>query len=516
MIKIYFFNWLISINLLMALNGAVLANEMGEIIASGTILVAANANIYGANKTVPPAPGGGGAGVLPTQIRFNAHARQVVLFPNIAGQIACTNTPSLYNGADGGSFCLGKTLAAPVENISGITHRQNMFLVGVFTNDERSSVSTPPALDFQSAAGTDFDSLVPQLNQVFFIGDGRNSKGKLQTFYMPAKATHLFLGFVDHDNRGLVGFYEDNLGQLTVQFEIYRQSSESLPDEESSAPQLNEGLLAYYPFDKSDNFEQPSQFFDRSGSQFHGTLEGSAQLTSTPSRYSKAVILEAESTISLVNTIHEGEIGIPMKSAWTIATWFFYQPTDSKDYYFISPRIITLAQKCRDAHLAVKNDELGTMHCGTETLFQEKFYGSGFVMSSLTEGWHHLAAVGSEEKTFFYVDGKAVGEIDFRSTWSLYFLGMASHSLILDDFRVYNRALSIAEINQLSQTPAISTPIDKCKAHYTLEGKLYIPCVEVPAPLSGEPLVYEVEMEWVPSSEPIQFILKKISPNSSE
>jgi hypothetical protein len=54
------------------------------------------------------------------------------LFPNITGKIAYTNASSLYNGADGGSFCLGKTLATQVENISRIRHQQNMFFKGVF------------------------------------------------------------------------------------------------------------------------------------------------------------------------------------------------------------------------------------------------------------------------------------------------------------------------------------------------------------------------------------------------
>ena len=42
-----------------------------------------------------------------------------------------------------------------------------------------------PVLDFSTAASRDFSTLSPQLKQVFFIGDGLDSSGSLQTFVVP-------------------------------------------------------------------------------------------------------------------------------------------------------------------------------------------------------------------------------------------------------------------------------------------------------------------------------------------
>jgi hypothetical protein len=76
-------------------------------------------------------------------------------------------------------------------------------LVGVFLDDkDPSTTSAPSNLDFSSDASRDFDTLKPQLKQIFFIGDGLNSAGGHQKFVVPKGATRLFLATWD--------FYEWN------------------------------------------------------------------------------------------------------------------------------------------------------------------------------------------------------------------------------------------------------------------------------------------------------------------
>jgi len=72
-------------------------------------------------------------------------------------------------------------------------------LIGVFLDDKvPSSSAAPSTLDFRDPTSRDFDELHPQLKQIFFIGDGMNSKGAHQKFVAPKGATRLFLATMDY------------------------------------------------------------------------------------------------------------------------------------------------------------------------------------------------------------------------------------------------------------------------------------------------------------------------------
>lgn len=76
-------------------------------------------------------------------------------------------------------------------------------LVGIFLSDDRPNLTAAPkSLDFSTETSRDFDELKPALKQVFFIGDGLNSKGIKQNFVVPKGATRLYLASWD--------FYEWN------------------------------------------------------------------------------------------------------------------------------------------------------------------------------------------------------------------------------------------------------------------------------------------------------------------
>lgn len=72
-------------------------------------------------------------------------------------------------------------------------------VIAVFLSDAdpRKMGTTPPMLDFSTAASRDFHTLKPQLRQVFFIGDGRRSNGEVQRFVVPPGATRLYIGTMD-------------------------------------------------------------------------------------------------------------------------------------------------------------------------------------------------------------------------------------------------------------------------------------------------------------------------------
>jgi len=84
-------------------------------------------------------------------------------------------------------------------------------LLGVFLGPGAPDPTAPSLLDFSTAASTDFATLSPVLQQVFFIGDGLRLDGVTpQYFIVPDGATRLFLGTMD-------GFeWNNNAGSLDV------------------------------------------------------------------------------------------------------------------------------------------------------------------------------------------------------------------------------------------------------------------------------------------------------------
>ena len=169
-------------------------------------VVPAEANIFGAGHEDPPAPGEGGAGVLPPVWEVPAEARTLQVIETVGEVWAVAELAP--NDAEGRS---GPTGIGSWEGISGILHdTRSMFLVGVFLTDAPPGDSAPERLDFTNRE--DYGELAPEIGQTFYIGDGHG-----RTVVVPEGATRLFLGFADaYLFVGLPGWYGNNSGQLAV------------------------------------------------------------------------------------------------------------------------------------------------------------------------------------------------------------------------------------------------------------------------------------------------------------
>lgn len=187
------------------------------------------ANIFSAGSTSPTAPGGGGAGILPTLVPVDPIAatsgnsspmQRVFTLSNISSDSTLSADGIRFNGLDGGASFGGRTQLNGVGGISGINHDdRTMFLTGVFLGNSLSSSTNLPALAFNS--NTDFAELKPGIGQPFFIGDGKNNTGQAQRFVAPDTATRLFLGIADGFNFvGNPGFYDDNQGKINLNYNI--------------------------------------------------------------------------------------------------------------------------------------------------------------------------------------------------------------------------------------------------------------------------------------------------------
>lgn len=179
--------------------------------------VPGNANIFGAGHAVPPAPAGGGAGVLPVQVPLSIAAGDQISFPTITGLVNEGSGLAHVNSWFGAEGFVGPSDYSSLNGIAGTLMPNRMPLLGVFLGTTEPGDPSPARLDFNSVSALNFSTLSPAIGQIFFIGDGRTDQTVLQMFIAPSGATRLFLGFADADShQGAPGFYGDNQGLLSV------------------------------------------------------------------------------------------------------------------------------------------------------------------------------------------------------------------------------------------------------------------------------------------------------------
>lgn len=205
---------------------AVAADPQNEI----TLTVDSHMDIYRAGGY-----NDGSSGIAPVVFTFPAHAWQTMSFPAAGGAWTCQTGFAQY-GPDGqtSGTCLTQGTPTNFNSVGPFSgyHLTDFLgaLAGVFLKDTLPS-SAPPALRFyasDNAAGgfqTNFLALTPEIGQVFFIGDGLTGTGigKIQTFAVPATATHLYLGYVDNcmpPNNTTPGCYSDNVGSVNVTLKL--------------------------------------------------------------------------------------------------------------------------------------------------------------------------------------------------------------------------------------------------------------------------------------------------------
>eukprot|EP01043_Picozoa_sp_COSAG02_P072196 COSAG02_NODE_13504_length_1386_cov_0.876457_2_plen_287_part_01 len=161
---------------------------------------------------------------------------------------------------------------------------------------------------------------------------------------------------------------------------------------------------------------------------------------------------------------------------WSIVAWqrFPLQRTAQDDRHILST---SLSGTDVDHHVLFKGSQLGVYCASTPPFFfpcvhEVQGEETTFCGAQLTDGWHHIAALGTGGTTHFLVDGQPVGMARAQVTGPLTCIGNTIKSSCLDpengglfdgcsiegasaswgqlaDFRAISRKISRAEIEQL-------------------------------------------------------------------
>ena len=199
-----------------------------------------------------------------------------------------------------------------------------------------------------------------------------------------------------------------------------------------SKPPNNLGLVGYWSFNEGTS----TQATDFSGRGKTGTFAGSVSWVSGKLGTG---VSTGNSTSDKITT--DVDIG----SDWTASVWFKYPLTSTGSTWH------TLFRGSNDHQIIVQRStmQLGMYDNAGGTAFRT----SGFVMSTLSSGWHHIATVGHDTVQDFYIDGVFVGDSDVKSTTNIQNIGNCPCNNQnwgqFDEVRIYDRALTAAEVAAL-------------------------------------------------------------------
>ena len=203
---------------------------------------------------------------------------------------------------------------------------------------------------------------------------------------------------------------------------------------------VKEGLSLYFPFEETNG----GTIFDSSKAKRNASLVDITDSDlAVPGKFNSGIQLGSGST----SYIDMGANQVPLPSDWTISTWLEAPLVETGvDFY----RTLTAGGNVR--HVVFKKG--GISELGVYVSGAVGFRGSGVNGNSISAGWHHLAAVGKNGVTVFYLDGNEVGTSNYRAGAAIDTVGNIASAWErfadkIDDFRVYGRPLSSTEITTL-------------------------------------------------------------------
>jgi hypothetical protein len=222
------------------------------------------------------------------------------------------------------------------------------------------------------------------------------------------------------------------------------------------------GLVGYWRFDEGSG----DVLHDITDNANHGTIIGNPQwvksdipvgdrigINRTSFKLSGSLPEAAQTSIDNHQTAVSGSAiafqdsndmvklnrAVELSQEWTIETWFKYPLAPSSEWN-------TLMRGTHADHQVIVRygKHLGVYdHSGG-------FIDSGYDVTGLSPGWHHLTAVGQGGSTVFYVDGTQVATVNFQSTSDVCAIGNYQGGTqpfsTIDEVRIWSCARSETEI----------------------------------------------------------------------
>jgi len=187
---------------------------------------------------------------------------------------------------------------------------------------------------------------------------------------------------------------------------------------------------------------------------YNGTFTNSGTLTTacnsatwTTGRFSNGLCLDGTASIGDYVTL---ATAYPLTASWTIEAWFKWPIS----------QVITSQQKhTLISSLSTQNDDQIIIENQTKFLGTSDgnayYYVPNYNLKNLTNGWHHVAAVGTGGSgtagtTTFYIDGNLAGSVGYKSTESIKYIGNSYITALynrpmtntIDNIVIYDTALS--------------------------------------------------------------------------
>jgi Flp pilus assembly protein TadG len=132
-------------------------------------------------------------------------------FSNYSDDAANPSLPEGSQTTEGSEHGLSNIIV-PINSMLGVFLDKN-----ASTNGADNEGTPPPGVDFSTQAARDYTTFEPQLNQVFYVGNGSTSDSIQQTIVVPANAYAFYLGTMDgHEWSNNVGGFNATITQYQI------------------------------------------------------------------------------------------------------------------------------------------------------------------------------------------------------------------------------------------------------------------------------------------------------------
>lgn len=176
---------------------------------------------------------------------------------------------------------------------------------------------------------------------------------------------------------------------------------------------------------------------------------------------------------SLAATSAAAQMTIPnatLGASWTLEAWSRF-PLNNSGTYNTLFRNAGGGGGGGDHQILCENGILGSWS-NTGTNGSLGFKSSGFNVTTLSAGWHHVAAIASGGITRFYIDGTIVGQIAWQSNNSVELINGLTATQAwgeIDNVRIWNTARSVGNLLQDMHRNVPTLDLPNLIANYTFD-----------------------------------------------